>query len=145
MKYTGHIINHDDKTNRVLIQLEEPLKPTINKNVTLKTQEKHRSLSQNNFYWLFITFCLPYYQGYDPDWTADMLHEHFKAMFLTVKVITKIGAANVIRSTSGLRILQFCDFMEQCFYQANTEAMVPVDQFVTEYENWKSENIGKDK
>lgn len=73
--------------------------------VIVKRYRKKRSVKQNAYYWLCLTFIAKEIGEDDP----EELHDTFKAMFLT----DRRGKFPIVRSTTKLTTLEFMEYMEK--------------------------------
>jgi hypothetical protein len=108
--------------------------------VDIEIRQRQRSINQNNFYHLFVEYCLPFYQDFDPTMTHDELHLYFRYEILGYSKEINGNSKRFARSTTSLGVLEFCYFMENCFLKAMQDVDVSLGDFQEGYEKWKSEH-----
>lgn len=102
--------------------------------------EDKRELKQNDLYWLFIGFCLPYLKKDDPTLSLEELHNVWKMKFMSKVIIVKVNRKWTARKTTGsttkLSICEFANYFSMCIEDAGTMG-IPTDLFLQRYENYK--------
>ncbi len=100
-------IDFGSETNKALFK--EALKNSEGKTFRIVREERKRSLSQNNFYWLYLDMI-----EMETGNSAVDLHEYFKRKILPPKIIKVLGEEiEVPRSTTGLTKLEFGEYLEK--------------------------------
>jgi hypothetical protein len=136
MTFKGKIIEFIDEqtfVGKIFGQFREKTNPYFE----ITTRERTRTLKQNNFYHLWIDFALGYYKMADPTWGHSELHEYFKNRFLKYWKDLNNEMIQFTRSTTDLSILEFSEFLENCFVQSITDCYCAVGLFQQLYEDWK--------
>ena len=112
----------------------------LNQIVDVNIRQRQRSINQHNFYHLFVEFCLPYYQMFDPTMTHDSLHMYFRSEVLGYNIELNGEIKRIAKSTTQLGVAEFCEFIENCFIKAIDDVGCPIGAFQQEYEDFKKEN-----
>ena len=112
--------------------------PPVGKSVIIQFGGQ-RSGSQNNFYWLFLTFLYEDCSLKDEYASVEELHDTFKATFLSKRIVSPEGKEMIkTGSTTKLDKLAFGEYIEKInramaeFYQIDTS------EFWREYEAQKN-------
>lgn len=135
---TGIIKHITSDKKAIMVELSSKTKYHLNDCVEIKRKHSGRTLSQNSFYWLYLSWLINPEGGNLKEqghFSVSGLHEDFKEWY---KETYKHDLNTIDFSTADLNTYEFCYYFERINLEVvNMILNVDTSPFLKEYEDFK--------